>query len=407
MTYPSGITDNTAWPDDVALISSGSGTLTDPGDKLLGGNTGPLNAGLIDLVKRTNYLKEAIRLIGAPVTDGAVITRFLADGAVTEIKLASLAVSTRTLADAAVTGAKIALGAVALDKINTDTAVSGKVLKSTGPGSAPVWSDLPLISQAVKVRNTVNDCAANMLTASATPLAINLLATLNPVALTFAAGFNAAGQVDIPAYISADLPNFWQNIPANTTSALFIDRDVNTGALTGVVSNLSYKAIAGNNAAEITNGQHSYLYDKGLMKVGNGSTANLVQRIQVGEVATNATSITNIIQYSCKRTWDSEASLTIVNASNQLLTHNIGTNKLEVTPYLECIADVAGYSAGTRVFNIVNTNSNYSYPFALSVGKYSLAYSLVSSCLPQLSDGNIVGITAASFKLGFKVKAIF
>lgn len=63
-------------------------------------------------------------------------------------------------------------------------------------------------------------------------LACNLAATTTPVVATFAAGFNADGQVDYVTRVSADASSFVSSLSASNRSYIYIDRDTSTGSIT-------------------------------------------------------------------------------------------------------------------------------------------------------------------------------
>lgn len=297
----------------------------------------------------------------AKIADGAVTTAKIADSAVTAAKVAN-GVAAANLGAGGVTSSLLAAGAATLAKLDT-TGAAGKVLTAQGAGSAPIWSDLP--SLPAPVRNTVQTGAAIL--AAGSGLSVSLKASAFAVCATVAAGYNTAGQLDYPCRFTSDQNDFWTGLVANTTNYLFIDRNPATGALTGAASTLPYSVVNASgqlpsSVASTANGQHTYVADAGLMYVGNGSQAVLVQRVPVGECTTGAATVTAVAQYAFNRKYDS--GLFLVGPSTAYtkthlmgtVAYNIdvtmaddssGTNERPATPQFVSGANAFGWYGGT------------------------------------------------------------
>lgn len=212
-------------------------------------------------------------------------------------------------------------------------------------------------SSQVSVRQTVMAGAATRL-AIGTGLAVNLLATTTPVRVAFAAGMGVSGNVDYVGTLSADVAGFWSGLTANVINYLFYDRNVTTGAITGVASTLPYISQDSTVAISTVNGQHTYVSDTGQMYVGNGSTATAVQRTAEGECLAGAASITSVTSYAKGASYQGAWTATLPAAGVTVsFNHNIGT--IDTIPHLElqCTTADAGYSVG-EVLTVMNGNSS-------------------------------------------------
>jgi hypothetical protein len=138
-----------------------------------------------------------------------------------------------------------------------------------------------------------------------TGLACNLVATATPSRWSFAAGIGDSGAIDYVGKIAVDTTGFWTGLTNSTTNYLFVDQNVGTGAVTGIVSILPYIANDSSIAPSIVNGQHTYIHDQGQMYVGNGSVATAVRRTAVGQAVTAGGVVTSVINYAKLRRFDS------------------------------------------------------------------------------------------------------
>jgi hypothetical protein len=201
-------------------------------------------------------------------------------------------------------------------------------------------------SSKVPVRQTILTGAANILAPGA-GLSVNLVANAVAVRIAYPAGMGDHGATDYVGKFTADQAGFWANLPANTAAVfLFIDRNPNTGAQTGVWSSLPYMEQKSNIAPSTVNGQHTYLSDKGEMYVGNGAAATLVQRTAVGECATDAAGVTAATSYAKLGMYESSEQNT---GGVTALSHDIGiTPQEQRTVWINKVAS-NGCSPGDEV----------------------------------------------------------
>jgi hypothetical protein len=118
--------------------------------------------------------------------------------------------------------------------------------------------------------------------------ALDLLAVTTPLVLTFATGFDSGSPADVIAQVSADVSGAWSSFAASTTTYIYVDRD-NSGALTygkSVVVPVFQVA-----TPSTTTDKHWYNPATGLMKRWNGSAWETKQRVFVGYVTTDGSSL--------------------------------------------------------------------------------------------------------------------
>lgn len=201
----------------------------------------------------------------------------------------------------------------------------------------------PVYPAMVKERNSMQT-GANTITAIGTGLNVNLLATTTPIRIAFAGGFTALGQVDYLATLAADVTSFWATQTANVINYNYFDLNITTGAVTGITSILPLISQDSTAAVSVANGQHTYVYDVGLMYVGNGSAANQVYRVPAAQNLAGATTITSVSQYG-KRNKQVISGISIALGSGNVLTHGFGRSVQVYTELINVTAE-GGFTTG-------------------------------------------------------------
>ncbi len=210
----------------------------------------------------------------------------------------------------------------------------------------------------VPVRQTVLSGSVNTSTGAAnflsigTGLAVNLAATTTNITLAFAAGFDAYGDVNYVGRITSDVTGAFSGLTANTTSYLYVNRNTSTGALTygAVTVQPVYQTYAPTNV----NNLHWFDISEMQMKVGNGTTWTVVQRVFVGQAVTNASTVTSVVTYALRGQYDSGVITVAANTGYQR-EHNIGVAPMRVSTYLRYNSsywwqDSATFVSGTSYY---------------------------------------------------------
>jgi hypothetical protein len=189
---------------------------------------------------------------------------------------------------------------------------------------ATTITNLPTAVRQTVIQGQVDaNGQANFLQAGSTPLTIDILADSIPLILSFAYGNNTTyGPVNFIESIESNQTAFWSNLPSNQAFIqLYIDRNISTGELTGGYTLLE---TAYGLAPSHANTKHWYDYNNtAFMKVSDGSSWSNVQRIMVGECATDASSVTSVICYAIQGKYESDI-FAITAVSTILKSHNIG-----------------------------------------------------------------------------------
>jgi hypothetical protein len=151
-------------------------------------------------------------------------------------------------------------------------------------------------------------------------LNVNVAATTIYMYIAFAGGFGSSGSVDYTGSISADTTI---TLGASNTYYIYADRNVSTGAIT-LNSTLLAPNYGYGITKSVTNLQHTYEINEGVMYVGNGATATAVQRVFIGEAVTGASTVTSTTTYALMGKYTSAFAAMPANGSSTNFNHNIG-----------------------------------------------------------------------------------
>jgi hypothetical protein len=212
---------------------------------------------------------------------------------------------------------------------------------------ATTITNLPTAVRQTVIQGQVDaNGQANFLQAGSTPLTIDILADSIPLILSFAYGNNTTyGPVNFIEAITSNQTAFWSNLPSNQSFIqLYIDRNISTGELSGGYTLLE---TAYGTTPSHANNQHWYDYgNTTFMKVSDGSSWSNVQRIMIGECATNASSVTSVICYALKGKYQSPEISVPTAGVLTTVNHNIGVVPLISDIQMICKIPDGGYSVG-------------------------------------------------------------
>jgi hypothetical protein len=154
-------------------------------------------------------------------------------------------------------------------------------------------------------------------------LSINILASSTPLIIAFAYNFNKLfGQIDFVKSIDQDIPSAWSALPPNQTCYLYVDRNIETGALSygySLLAPVYEKLPPGTPTAD----QHWFDLNTFYMKRWSGTAWDVKQRVFVGECTTDASSVTSVTCYALRGEYESNI-FEITAQSTTLESHNIG-----------------------------------------------------------------------------------
>ncbi|GLS18732.1 hypothetical protein GCM10007874_17490 [Labrys miyagiensis] len=180
--------------------------------------------------------------------------------------------------------------------------IVGQMLQTGGSGANPSWA-----AGDVPVRQTVlSGPATNGLPTFLPATSVTLTLTTqnvgtgaNSLVVTAANGFGAGGDVDVIGIATANLS--WSLAPSATN---FLMTTVSAGALTASISTLPIIYQYGG-ALSTTNGQYTFDIVGKQMYLGNGSVANPISTVCVGEAVTSGSGVTSTIAYAYEGYYDS------------------------------------------------------------------------------------------------------
>lgn len=126
-------------------------------------------------------------------------------------------------------------------------------------------------------------------------LSVNLAATTTNMIVSFAAGFDQYGAINIVGAVTADTT--FSSLTANQSIIyLYLDRNASTGAITTGFSLIAPVSSRNFNGTPSTD-QHWYDRNANEMKRYNGSAWVTVQRVFIGTCVTGASTVTSVTQY--------------------------------------------------------------------------------------------------------------
>ena len=176
----------------------------------------------------------------------------------------------------------------------------------------------------------------------------------------------------------------WTGLSTNGTMFLYLDIAADGTCTTG---STTLAPIYRQGGADVTtNNQNTFNIQEMQMKVGNGSTASQVWRVEVGRVTVSGSVVTAVVWYQLMGRYTSAWTATLAGASTQVnYNHNLGGEPRQFFLEIECTTNdtTPGYVVGDRLFGSAVTSnlSNYAY-MPISVTSTSLAASFCVGTYP-------------------------
>lgn len=195
----------------------------------------------------------------------------------------------------------------------------------------------------------------------------------------------------------------WTGITANSYATLTINSD---GTCTPNVRTLA-PVYQWGGTPSVTNGQLTFNIQEMKMYLGNGSTADQVHEVVVGEFTASGT-VSAITWYALMGRYESTAS-SLTFGSNTSYNHNIGTSLVKVDGLLVCATSEIGYAVGDEAHNWGATvASNYGATLT-NTSRNSAVFSINSGgpLLTNRSTFVTSNITAANWNKKITVRRRF
>lgn len=148
----------------------------------------------------------------------------------------------------------------------------------------------------------------------------NVSTGANALVATAAGGAAANGAINAVAQSTSNLT--WSGCTASATN--FLPLLVSGGTLTPQTPVTLAPIYQWGGTPAVTAGQYTYNIQQGIMYLGNGSVANAVNHVIVGEVVAGASTITSSIAYAYQGRYSS-GRFAISNTTAYVKSHNLGT----------------------------------------------------------------------------------
>lgn len=142
-----------------------------------------------------------------------------------------------------------------------------------------------------------------------------------PLIMSYGNGFDLHGQYDLIAVLEEN--KNWNSLPASSTIYLYFDYDPSTGSITSGFTTLipEYSYVK---PSAPSSGQYWYPMDhRSSGEYYNGTSWVPVIRIFVGEVITDASSVTSVISYAYQGFYRSDI-IAIAATTTYSFSHNLG-----------------------------------------------------------------------------------
>lgn len=162
----------------------------------------------------------------------------------------------------------------------------------------------------------------------------------------------------------------WTGLSTNGTMFLYLDIAAN-GTCTPGSTTLEPTYREGG-ADVTTNGQFTFNIGEMVGKVGNGSVANQVYRVFVGQVTVAGGVVTAIVWYALRGRYAGAFVGTLPTGVVVSANHNIGQVPGQSLVEIRCLTPEFGYSIGDVVQNVYTQNTSSVWP-PITVGKSPLA----------------------------------
>lgn len=219
-----------------------------------------------------------------------------------------------------------------------------------------------------------------------------------PLVVTAAAGFGPGGAIDYFAELISNIT--WSSLTASST--VYLGLTLVAGVVTPFFTTLAPIYQFGGTIST-TSGQYTFDISQYKMFLGNGSVANAVTAVFVGEAVTSSSAVTSAIEYAYQRRYHYQDTGSLAVNTLVTLNSNIGTSVGILSNFgLINVTAELGYSAGDIVNNAsaaTGSTSGLSVNIALQRNTAYFRSGAVSSgfYLVNAINGTATGPTAANW----------
>ena len=186
----------------------------------------------------------------------------------------------------------------------------------------------------------------------------------------------AGGDVD---YIGSIVNPSWTGL--STNGAMYLYLDITSGGVVTPGSTTLAPTYRWGGADVTTNLQNTFNIQEMKMKMGNGSVANQVYRVFVGEVTVAGGVVTAITWYALMGRYRKQVTPTNYSAGTVLsANHNIGVLPDNFRAVLVCTSAVSGYAVGDIIDALHHDpTAGSGYGANVAAGRLAIQYSIAAS----------------------------
>lgn len=278
-------------------------------------------------------------------------------------------------------------------------------LKNSGGAWAPIPTSVALrfaVRQTASAGPVDAGGLPSLLPATSASLSIttqNVTSTA-PLVVTAAQGFGGSRQVDYASQFTAN--QTWSSLTANSTLFLYVN------AQTGALGSTALAPIYQNGGTPSTAaGQFTFKVSQMIGYMGNGTTAPATPIVFVGEVVTNATTVTSAVAYAYNGDYDSGWTNTLpaVNVGTTR-SANLGLKPRSARLVLECLTTEGGYAVGDQMESPYTSDGTGTAPVQIWSTRTTIGFQTGANTAFRAvnrSGGAAFALTAANWR--FKLLA--
>lgn len=198
----------------------------------------------------------------------------------------------------------------------------------------------------------------------------------------------------------------WTGLSTNGTMYLYLDIAADGTCTTG---STTLEPIYREGGADVTtNNQFTFNIGEMVGKVGNGSVANQVHRVFVGQVTVAGGVVTAIVWYALRGRYQSAEQAIPANSTLLSVNHNLGVRPQNYDVKMRCVITEHGYPVGAEATFTPNDDgdggrNNGSYVTSMAYGWMNTSTS-PSPFIKAMNAGGMAVATPANWRLVFQAQ---
>lgn len=264
----------------------------------------------------------------------------------------------------------------------TFEAITGDVAVAAGGAITLLPSTRPVspVRQTV-LTGPINNTLPALLPPSGGSLTFNSNSASSSIPIVISAAFGSGAYGDVNYVGEITSGSFSWSCTASTTNYLYVAVSP-TGALTPGVTTLAPIYVAGANTYSTTNGQFTFDIERMMMFEGNGTTANQVAAVFVGEAIAGSASITSTVIYAYRGFIEVPGgALPGPSPGLYTLTHALGTPDGIPQMIATNTSTELGFNLGDHAQVFGGSNGTYVLPITFDINFHTVSFHVGSSGL--------------------------